>query len=346
MAQISTVLFVRRLRADVSSHIQFFSKGKRKRSGRGLSFWFLPGGASITQAPMDDRELPFILKAQSADFQDLTVQGRILWRVSDAEKLSERIDLTLNLKTGAYTAGPLEQINNVLVALTQQFTAQYLLQNDVRSLLQGGPRPLQMQVIADLKNDHTLEDMGLELINLTLASLVPTSELERALQTPTFEALQQKADEATFERRAMAVEKERAIAENQLQNEIELAARKKSLIEKEDENTRIRAVSQAETNQISANSKAESIRAIDQARVDMEKARMGVFEGLDPSIVLALAAQEFAGKLNKIDSINISPDMLSNLFDQLKGISAPAAPAKTVAAKPKTPKRAPRSTGR
>ncbi|PIE12482.1 MAG: band 7 protein, partial [Rhodobacterales bacterium] len=32
----------------------------------------------------------------------------------------------------------------------------------------------------------------------------------------------QKADEATFSRRALAVDKERAIAENELQNQIEL----------------------------------------------------------------------------------------------------------------------------
>ena len=51
---------------------------------------------------------------------------------------------------------------------------------------------------------------------MRVAAVAPTSEMEKALQQPTREAIQQDADEATFRRRALAVEKERAIAENEL----------------------------------------------------------------------------------------------------------------------------------
>ena len=43
-----------------------------------------------------------------------------------------------------------------------------------------------------------------------------------------------RADEAAFARRAMAVEKERAIQENELQNRIELAKKEEGLIEQLD----------------------------------------------------------------------------------------------------------------
>lgn len=172
--------------------------------------------------------------------------------------------------------------------------------------------------------------MGLELVNITITSLTPSSELARALQTPTFEALQQKADEAVFSRRAMAVEKERAIAENELNNEIELATRKKSLIEREDENARMQTVAKAENRKISANAEAETIRVIDQARVNTERDRMKVFADLEPSVVLALAAQEFAGKLSKIDNLTISPDMLSNFVEQFRGTLTESKQPKTI----------------
>lgn len=58
--------------------------------------------------------------------------------------------------------------------------------------------------------------MGLEIVPIRVAALAPNPELSRALQAPTFESLQQKADEATFSRRALAVDAERAIAENEL----------------------------------------------------------------------------------------------------------------------------------
>ena len=42
------------------------------------------------------------------------------------------------------------------------------------------------------------------------------------MQTPAREAIQQDAERATFERRALAVEKEAAIGENELANQVEL----------------------------------------------------------------------------------------------------------------------------
>ncbi|MGB0906744.1 MAG: hypothetical protein ACPGVT_04560 [Maricaulaceae bacterium] len=210
------------------------------------------------------------------------------------------------------------------MSLTRQFATSYLKENDIKTLLEGGPAPLQVSVIEALEADHTLANMGLELINITITSLTPSSELARALQAPTFEALQQKADEATFTRRAMAVEKERAIAENELNNKIELATQKKSLIEREDENARLQSIANAANSKITADSQADNIRILQQAKVDMEKARMNIFANLEPSVVLALAAQEFAGKLSKIDNLTISPDMLSHFVDQMKGaLSAP-----------------------
>src|SRR3546814_16416725 len=96
--------------------------------------------------------------------------------------------------------------------------------------------------ISDWSSDVCSSDLiGLAIVAVRLNNLAPSSELERALQTPTFEALQQKADEAMFERRALAVDKERAIAENELGNKTELARREKQLIAEESENARNRA---------------------------------------------------------------------------------------------------------
>src|SRR3546814_15562950 len=85
--------------------------------------------------------------------------------------------------------------------------------------------------ISDWSSDVCSSDLiGLAIVAVRLNNLAPSSELERALQTPTFEALQHKADEAMFERRALAADKERAIAENELGNKTELARRAKQLI--------------------------------------------------------------------------------------------------------------------
>ncbi|WP_204351340.1 hypothetical protein, partial [Serratia marcescens] len=68
--------------------------------------------------------------------------------------------------------------------------------------------PLRLRLEAALTDAASLADIGIAVVAARVTSLAPSAELERALQTPTFEALQQKADEATFERRALAVDKE------------------------------------------------------------------------------------------------------------------------------------------
>jgi regulator of protease activity HflC (stomatin/prohibitin superfamily) len=319
MAQITSYPTLRQFRSDASAHVQLFRSGHRVRSGRGLAFWFRPDGASISEIPMADRQLPFVLKGQSADFQELSVQGIVTWRVADPEVLGDRVDFTLDLRTGLHIGEPMDQVNTLLVSLIGQFTNAQLARFGVRDLLDAGVAPLQAVVAEGLVADTSLADIGLALVGIRIASLQPSSELARALQAPTFESLQQQADEAIFARRALAVEKERAIAENELNNQIELAARQKDLIARETANDQARAEGQAEAIKVHAEAEAGRIRTVDQAAADMEQARMSVYRELPPAVLMGLAARDFAGKLERIDNLSITPDMLSSLLGQMRG---------------------------
>ncbi len=334
MAQIKRYIFANQLRAEASQHIQYFRKGTLKKSGKGLSFWFDPNGASLNEIPMNDRELIFMIKGQSSDFQDLAVQGSVIWRVSDADKIASRVDFGIDINKGGRLGKPEEQIKSVLTGLVREFADAYLKDKGVRDLLEAGLSPVQAAIAAGFQADPTLDAMGLEVVSIRVSALSPSSELQRALQAPTFESLQQKADEATFSRRALAVDKERAIAENELQNQIELASQRQDLIAREDANARSEAEAKAGAKRImveadsaakiiGAEAEAKRIRAVEQAAADMEKARMEAIASVPPAVMFALAAQEFAGKLDKIDSLTVSPDMLSGIVQQARAMMAP-----------------------
>ena len=331
MAEIKRYPVVSQLRADASSYVQLYRKGKQVHVGRGLAFWFMPDGSSITEIPMDDRQMTFVVKGQSSDFQEITVQGAVVWRVADPTILGNRVDFTIDLKTGALVAQPINQINAVLTGLVRQYTHAYLQQQGVRDLLKAGAAPLQHVVSEAFAAEASVRAMGLEVVTVNVANVAPSSELARALQAPTYESLQQQADEASFARRAQAVEKERAIAENELNNQIELAARKKDLIQREATNARskveaeaanrrIDAEAEAAMQTIRADAEAHGIRTVDLAKAEAEKARMDVFGDVAPAVLFALAAQEFAGKVKSVDSLTITPDMLSGLLSQVGGL--------------------------
>ena len=318
MATIRNFGFAALLRSEASSYVIGYRSGRVVRAGRGLAFWFRPQRASIAELPMDDREMALFVKGRSQDFQSVAVQGTLTWRVADPEMLASRVDFSIGLFTGAYQAEPIQRIETRLAGLVNQAALQHLAHAPVRALLDAGPEPLRRALEAALTGDPAVADIGIELVAIRLTNLAPTSELERALQTPTFEALQQKADEATFERRALAVDKERAIAENELSNRTELARREKMLISEEADNARSRATGVAEAQQVEAAAEADRIRTVESARAEAEQARIAIYRDLPTGVLLGLAAREAAGKLDTIEHLNVTPDLLASLMGEFR----------------------------
>ena len=82
MADIRRFTFLRHVRSDNGFHILHFRNGKLAKSGRGLAFWFLPMSTSIAEVPVVDQSVTFAFTLKTADFQDVSIQGALTWRVS------------------------------------------------------------------------------------------------------------------------------------------------------------------------------------------------------------------------------------------------------------------------
>jgi regulator of protease activity HflC (stomatin/prohibitin superfamily) len=328
MADIRNYAFIRHFRTDPTFHVLKYRAGRVQQSGRGLAFWFLPMSASIVEIPVDDRKLMLMFHARSADFQDMSVQGVVTYRVVDPNRLAERVDFTLDLATGAYTKQPLEKLSLTITQIAQQHAAAYVTATPLRQILVEGYERIRALVQSGLDSDKGLADSGIAAVSVRIAALKPSPELEKAMEMPMREKIQQQADEAGFARRAMAVENERAIQENELHNQIELAKREQTLIdqrgnnerkrvEQEAEARRIDAEAEAQRSGIAATARAESMRLVEHARVEAERERMAVYRDLPQSVMLGLAAQELAGKLQRIEHLNITPELLGPLFTEL-----------------------------
>lgn len=326
MATIRNLGPVAQLRSEASAHVIRYRNGQIRQSGRGLVFWFRPETASISEVPMDDREMTLFVRARSRDFQTVVAQGTIGWRVVDPEMLASRVDFSIDLRTGRLRAEPVERIEARLSGIAGQTVLQAIGASPVGTLLDAGPAPLRIILDDILRAAPALAEIGVAVVSVRLDHLAPSSELERALQTPTFEGLQQKADAATFARRALAVEKERAIAENELETRTELARRETLLIAQEAENARGRAAGLAEAQGLEAAADAERIRLVEGARAEAEQRRAGIYRDLPPAVLLGLAARELAGKLDTIEHVNISPDLLASVLGEFRRTAPLAAP--------------------
>lgn len=321
MAELKRWWFVGHLRSEASAHVLHHAAGARVRSGRGLSFWFLPLSASIAEVPVEDRDLPLLVSCRSRDHQEITAQGVVSFRVADPERLAERVDFTVDLATGRWRASPMEVVTQRLAELAQQVVNGWVSQVTVEEALRAGVDELRDRVTRALQQDPSVGDLGLQLVAARIASVRPTAEVERALQTPTRERIQQSADRATFERRASAVEQERAIAENELRNQIELAKREDELIRTKGANERQRvsedaasklidAEASASRRRLTASTEAEALRVVETAKIEAEHARVDIYKDLPNQVLWGLAARELAGNLPPVEHLTLSPELL------------------------------------
>lgn len=328
MAEITRLVFVRHLRADASSYVLHYKGERLARSGRGLAFWFMPMSSSVAELPADDREVSFVVHGRSTDYQDVTVNGVVTYRVVDPRILAQRVDFTIDLSSGTYKKQPLEKIALLLSQLSHEHAWSYVATTEVRTILAEGHTKIREAVSLALSEDDSLREIGIEIVSVRVSSVRPMAEVERALEAPARERIQQAADEAAFSRRALAVEKERAIQENALVNQIELAKTEERLITQRGANAKREATEQAEAARIAAESsaartrieaeaRAGAVRDVEGARVEIEKSRLAAYEATPPSVMLGMAAKELASKLKHVDHLNVGSDGLGPMLREL-----------------------------
>jgi len=335
MADITRRFFLRHLRGAPTSFVRHTVKGKVRHEGVGQSFWYRPLTAVLSEVPVDDRELPLLFHARTVDFADVTVQATVTFRLSNPALAAERLDFAIDPQEGERRAQPLEQVATLLAELAQQPALDLLSRLPLTDALTAGIAPVREAVAAALAADPRLTETGVTVVSSRVVAIRPEPDLERALQTPTREAVQQDADRATYARRAVAVEQERAIAENELQSRIELARREEQLVNQKGANDRRaaeldaaaklvtsqgqtdRARLAAESDRVREEAKADGVRAVGLASADAEKARLDAYRELPVETLWALAVEKVAGSLPAIGELTITPDVVTKLIGRL-----------------------------
>ena len=234
MADITRCPFLRHLRADADQPTSATCAAARSRhDGTGQAFWFRPLTAALSEVPVDDREQPLLFHARTLDFQDVTVQATVTYRVADPALAATRLDFAIDPEHGrlaGHAAGADRQPADRAGPAARARPARPDAAD--RGADRGHERRSGSAVAAGAgRATRGWPRPGVEVVGVRVVAVRAEPDVERALQTPTREEVQQEADRATYERRAMAVERERAIAENELQNQIELARREEQLVD-------------------------------------------------------------------------------------------------------------------
>lgn len=266
-----------------------YRDGQVSASGRGISFWYWSYNTNIAVVPVTTLDSPFIFAEATSDFQELAIQGSIAYRITDPLKAAESYDFS-NTKT----ADGQEKIADRLI-LTIQGHARRVVSRMTLEQALAAATTLGDDLTRELADDPIVAAAGLAIQSVQVSSVRPAPEIQQALQTEYREALQRQADQAIFARRAHALEKEREIKEREVATEIELAERRKTLIDTE----------------------ARNKLKLAEASVKAQEMELAVYNSVPANIVTALALKGWAEKGAPIGNLSITPDMLTAALAQL-----------------------------
>jgi len=335
---------LRFIKAQPTDYVIQFRNGRPLREGAGLSMFYFGPTSSLVLIPTASVNEPFMFEEVTADYQDVSIQGQVTYRIADPRRTAALLNFALNAR-GRYVSDDPEKLSQRLINQVQVAMRAKIQATSLKDVL-GAGEDLVTEVRTNLQQAQTVAALGLEVLGLSVLAIKPKPETARALEAEAREALLRRADEAIYSRRNAAVEQERAIKENELNTEIAVENKKRQIgeaqmdadralrerrrqIEQEEITGKIRLeerngelVELATANaRQEADAKAYGIDAMMKAFAasDAKVLQALASVGMQPGQLLALAFRDLADNAAKIGELNVSPDLLREIMGAKKG---------------------------
>ena len=224
------------IKSQPTTHLMQFRGGQLVRQGRGLSFFYYAPTTSLVAVPMASRDAGFMLELVTSDFQGVTVQGEVTYRVGDPDRISKMMDFSLQPDGLSYASEDPDRLKGRVVmqvrAIVQQVIQALPLRNALKATAEVA-RAAQDQ----LGQQPEIRALGLDILGVSVVAIKPTSDIARALEAEAREANLKAADDAISQRRMAGVQNERAIRQNELDTEIAVEVKRREIQETQMEAT-------------------------------------------------------------------------------------------------------------
>ena len=320
------------------NYVIHYTNGKVKKEGRGLSFFYFSPNSSIVAIPVQSNDFQFVFNETTKDYQEVTLQGQITYKIVTPKQLAETLDFTVDHR-GQYLKKDYEKIQQRIINEAQTASSSIIQRLSLKVALRQ-LQELEAEIFDKVQKSKTVEMLGLEVLSVNVLGVTPNPEMARALEAQTRESLQKEADQAIYERRNFAVEQERIIKESELNTEIAVEEKQKQIVEKKMETDVVKQNNDQKLKEMgmtSSISLEEQKKELIEIQLTNGKKEADVKEyilnaslkpykemdwktlmaisnnGNDPSNNIALAFRELAENADKIGNLNISPELLDSI---------------------------------
>jgi hypothetical protein len=299
VSAFNTILpgLVQYYKGEPNVHIIRYRRGQVVEHGPGIAFWYLPYKTSIAAVPVVTQDTAFIFNEATRDFQAVAIQGNLAYRLTAPLDAARLLDFTIDPASGRYRTKDPEKLAQRLINVVQAHTRSQVIALSLQDALTK-VRDLAAGVLERVNAEPALTSLGVVVEGLHFTGVAATPEMRKALEADFREALQQKADQAIYARRAAAVEEERRIKQRELDTEVELENQRRDLVD----------------------TQARNRLALAEAEAKAEELKLSPYGELEPQVLVGLALKEWATAGGQIGNLTITPDMLGQLVGWVAGV--------------------------
>ena len=315
---------IRFIKFQPSEYVLKYKNGKVVKEGAGISFHYYAPVTSIVMVPIASNDCPFMFEEVTADFQTVSIQGQVTYRIVDRKNVTGLLNFTLDIKSGnkRYTSDDPQKlsmrVSNLVRVMAKKHVESLKLSDAIRS-----SEILANSIFEDVRSNDEISQLGIEIMGLTVLAVQPNKETSRALEAATREKLLKMSDDAVYERRNASIEQERGVKENEYNTEIAIENKRRQVretqldaeINLEEKRKELIALT-AENSRAEADAKAYELKAMMNALsgVDTDVIKALAAIGMQPQALIANAFQNLADNAEKIGHLNITPDLIREMM--------------------------------
>lgn len=296
-----------------TDYIIKYVAGRVVQEGAGLAFYYWKHKTQIVAIPTSSTDAPFVFKEVTSNFQEVTLQGQLTYRIQRPQQTAGMLNFTIDPRQNKYASNDPERLSQRIINIVQMETRSQIQRRSMEETLREAPA-IAAAVLQRIREGDLVAAMGVELLSVYFLSSRPTPEVAKALEAEYRETLLRKADEAIYARRAAAVEEERKIKENELHTEISLEQQRQELIALQGANAMQEAENQAKAEEVSR----------EYARKHLEQ-ELAIYRSTDPRTLLGIAFKDMGMNAQRLGNLTITTEILAGLLNGQTGPGGPEA---------------------
>ena len=135
-----------------SQYIFRYRSGKLVSEGAGLSFFFLERNTSVCAVPVAGQDADFMFEEVTQDFQKVTVQGQLTYKITNYAQTAGTMDFSMNLKTKQYFADPMPKLSKRMINIAESFVKSRISTVEMTQAIQSS-----LEVSADVFGESRFE---------------------------------------------------------------------------------------------------------------------------------------------------------------------------------------------